>query len=139
MSCVLGFDYGTRLIGVAVGNQITQSAQALSVIENSPGGPDWAKVDALLQEWRPSALLVGLPLTLDDKEQPITRAARAFATALEKRYDLPLHAVDERYTSMEASRRFAEQRRSGTAKRKHAANIDSVAAQIIVESWLVTA
>ena len=139
MSCVLGFDFGTRLIGVAVGNQITQSAQALSVIENSPRGPDWATLDALLQEWRPSVLLVGLPLTLDDKEQPITRAARGFAAALEKRYGLRVHAVDERYTSMEASRRFAEQRRSGTAKRKHAANIDSVAAQIIVESWLATA
>lgn len=138
MSCILGFDFGTRLIGVAVGNRITQSAQALSVIENAPAGPDWSKFDALLKEWRPQALLVGLPLTLDDKEQPITRAARAFAAALEKRYGLPVHPVDERYTSMEASRRFAEQRRSGTAKRKHAANIDSVAAQIIVESWLAS-
>lgn len=136
MSCVLGFDFGARLIGVAVGNRITHSAQALGVIENAAHGPDWTKFDTLLKEWQPQALLVGLPLTLDGKKQPITQGARAFAATLEKRYSLPVHTVDERYTSVEASRRFAEQRRNGTAKRKHAANIDAVAAQIIVESWL---
>ena len=136
MSCVLGFDYGARRIGVASGNRISQSARPLPVLLVNAGEPDWGRVDALLAEWRPDALVVGLPLALDGGEQAITRGARAFAEALRQRSGLSVHLVDERHTSQEAARRFATQRAAGAARRRDAANLDSLAAAVILESWL---
>lgn len=134
--CVLGFDYGARRIGVASGNRISGSARALAPLMAKAGQPDWQRVDALLHEWKPDALVVGLPLTLDGGEQAITRGARTFAEALGQRSGLPVHMMDERHTSQEAARRFASQRASGAARRRDAANIDSIAACVILESWL---
>ena len=134
--CVLGFDYGARRIGVASGNRITGTARPLPGLTANAGKPDWSHIDALLAEWKPEALVVGLPLTLDGGEQAITRAARAFADTLGERSGLPVHLVDERHTSQEAARRFAAQRASGSARRRDAANLDSLAAAVIVESWL---
>lgn len=136
MSCVLGFDYGARCIGVASGNRISQSARPLAPLPAQAGQPDWSRVDALLAEWKPEALIVGLPLTLDGGEQAVTRGARAFADTLTRRSGLPVHLVDERHTSQEAARRFAAQRAAGSARRRDAANIDSLAAAVILESWL---
>lgn len=136
ITTVLGFDYGARRIGVAVGNRVTASARALDVVGNGANGPDWARIAALLREWRPDALLVGLPLTLDAGEQANSQNARAFADALHERHGLPVTLVDERLTSRAASDRFAERRAGGTAKRKHAAALDAIAAEIIVEQWL---
>ena len=135
-STVLGFDYGARRIGVAVGNALTGTARALEVVANGAQGPDWARVDGLMREWRPQVLLVGLPLTMDGEEQKNSAAARAFATALSNRFELPAHLVDERLSSVEAAQRFAQRRASGTAKRKQAAALDAVAAEVIVEQWL---
>jgi len=136
MGCILGFDYGTRMIGVAAGNRISASAQSLQALPAKGGEPDWQRVDALLAEWKPDALIVGLPLTLDGGEQAVTRGARGFAQKLHARYELPVHLVDERHTSQEAARRFAEQRAAGLQRRRHAANLDSLAAVVILESWL---
>ena len=79
--CVLGFDFGARRIGVASGNRISQSARPLPALIANKGVPDWVRVDTLLSEWQPEALVVGLPLTLDGGEQAITRGARAFANS----------------------------------------------------------
>ena len=128
----LAFDFGTRLIGVAIGHRISASARALTTLANG----DWARLDQLVNEWRPEHLVVGLPLALDGAEQPMSRAAREFAAALTRRYARKVDLVDERYTSGEAARRFAGQRASGSARRKDAAVIDALAAQIILESWL---
>lgn len=128
----LAFDFGTRLVGVAIGHRLSASARALTTFANG----DWTKLDALIAEWRPEHLVVGLPLALDGSEQPMSRAAREFATALTRRYARAVHLVDERYTSGEAARRFAAQRANGSARRKDAAAIDALAAQIILESWL---
>lgn len=129
---LLAFDYGSRLIGVAVGNRLTASARALDVIANG----NWAALDALVAEWQPQHFVVGLPLALDGSEQPMTRAARQFAAALSRRYARAAELIDERHTSQEASRRFADRRAHGAAKRKDAARIDALAAQIILETWL---
>lgn len=137
--CILGFDYGTRRIGVASGNRISQSARPLAALTAQAGQPDWPRIDALLADWKPEALIVGLPLTLDGGEQKITRDARAFADALTARSSLPVHLMDERHTSQEAARRFAAQRAAGAARRRDAANIDSLAAAVILESWLTHA
>lgn len=136
MSCVLGFDYGARRIGVASGNRISRSAQPLAPLAAQAGQPDWSRVDALLLEWKPEALIVGLPLTLDGGEQKITRSARAFADALSARSGLSVHLMDERHTSQEAARRFAALRAAGAARRRDAANLDSLAAAVILETWL---
>jgi len=133
---VMGFDYGARRIGIAVGNAITNSARAVDVLINGERGPDWHRLGTLLREWHPDALLVGLPLKLDDSEQHNSRAARAFATELEQRYGLPVRLVDERHSSQEAAQRFAARRAGGAARRKDAAALDAVAAEIIVERWL---
>ncbi|MBN8726639.1 MAG: Holliday junction resolvase RuvX [Xanthomonadales bacterium] len=132
---VLGFDFGTRLIGVAVGQQLTGGARALGTV---PTG-DWARLDAMVGDWNPGCLVVGLPLALDGAEQPMSRAARAFAAELERRHGRPVHLIDERHTSAEASRRFAARRAAGSARRKHAAAIDAVAAEIILETWFAEA
>lgn len=133
-STVLGFDYGARRIGVAVGNRLS-GARALEVIGNGAQGPDWARVGALVREWHPQLLLVGLPLTMDGAEQRNSQAARAFAAELTQRYSVPTQLVDERLSSREAAQRFASRRASGQAKRKHAAALDAVAAEIIIENW----
>lgn len=135
-ACLLAFDVGKRLIGVAVGSRASGGARALAAVACVDGEPDWARLDALVREWQPGAFVVGLPLALDGGEQSMTRTARAFAAALAERHGRPVHCVDERYTSREASRRFAEQRARGAARRKQAAAIDAVAAQIILEAWL---
>jgi len=134
---VLGFDFGTRVIGVAVGNRLT-GARALTTVGNGDT-PDWVKLDALIGEWRPAKLIVGLPLTLRGDEQAITRAARAFGAALGERYGIGIALVDERLTSHEAGRRFAARRAAGSAKRKHVAEIDAIAAEVILENWLASA
>jgi putative Holliday junction resolvase len=136
VSTVLGFDYGARRIGVAVGNALTGTARALEVIANGAQGPDWLRVDALMREWQPQILLVGLPLTMEGEEQKNSAAARAFAARLDEKYSLPTQLVDERLSSREAAQRFARRRASGQARRKHAAALDAVAAEIIIETWL---
>jgi len=133
---LLGFDYGGRRIGVAVGNGLTRSARALEVVANGAQGPDWRRIEALVREWRPQALLVGLPLTMDGNEQANSRAARAFAAELTTRYGIASEMVDERLSSVEASRRFAEGRARGESRRKHAQTLDALAAAIIIETWL---
>lgn len=136
ITTLLGFDYGARRIGVAVGNVLTGTARALGVIANGGQGPDWARLDALVREWRPHMLLVGLPLTMEGAEQSNSAAARAFAAMLNKRFDLPTNLVDERLSSVEAAQRFAQRRAGGSAKRKDAQTLDAVAAEVIVEQWL---
>jgi putative pre-16S rRNA nuclease len=136
-ACVLGFDFGQRLIGVAVGTRLS-GARPLATVGHSDAGPDWTRIGALIGEWRPARLVVGLPLTLDGAEQAMSRAARAFAAELGTRYRLDVALVDERLSSAEAARRFAAMRAAGTARRKHAAEVDAIAAQVILENWFAS-
>jgi len=135
--CVLGFDVGAKRTGVAVGNSLTMSARALRVIEHTDAGPAWTQIDALRSEWRPDALVVGEPLTLEGEVQPATQRARRFAAQLRHRYGLPVTLVDERSSSKEADARFARARAQGHARRRDAALQDAMAAQIILERWLL--
>lgn len=139
MSCVFGFDVGSRLTGVAVGNRVTSSARALATLAMREGEPDWQKLDQLRREWLPDTLAVGLPLTLDGGEQPASRKARRLAAQLQQRYDLPVVLVDERHSSQEAAARFAAARAAGLKRRRDAASIDAEAAAVILERWLTDA
>jgi len=139
MTCLFGFDVGTKLIGVAVGNRLTASARGLAAVAVRDGEPDWLKLDALRSEWLPETLIVGLPVNDDGSEQPMTRTARRFAARLGERYGLPVVFADERNTSQEAARRFAGARAAGLKKRSDAATIDAEAAAVILEAWLADA
>ena len=134
--CVLGFDVGARRIGVAVGNTLSATARALAVVDVGERGPDWPRIEALLREWQPQRLLVGEPLTLEGGEQPATHRARRFAQEIAARSGLAVDLVDERASSKEADRRFAQRRRNGEARRSDAAALDAIAAEIIIERWL---
>jgi putative Holliday junction resolvase len=136
MSCVFGFDVGSRLTGVAIGNTFTASARALTTLAMNDDAPDWTRLDTLHQEWQPDTLVVGLPLTLDGAEQPASRRARQFASRLQQRYGLPVVLVDERHSSQEAAQRFAAARAAGLKRRRDAASIDAEAAAVILERWL---
>lgn len=133
---VLGFDVGSRRVGVAVGSSFAHGARALAVIEVRDGAPDWHGIDRLREEWRPDALIVGDPMTLDDGDQPNRRRAQRFARQLRERYALPVMLVDERSSSREAAARFAADRAAGRRRRRDAAALDAVAAAIILERWL---
>ncbi|MEO7067860.1 MAG: Holliday junction resolvase RuvX [Rhodanobacter sp.] len=136
MSCVFGFDVGSRLTGVAVGNAFTMTARALTTLPMRDGEPDWNKLDALRKEWLPETLIVGLPLTLDGGEQPASRNARRFAAQLHERYGVDVALVDERHSSQEAARRFAAARAAGLKRKRDALTIDAEAAAVIAERWL---
>ena len=136
MSCALGFDVGSKLIGVAVGNKVTASARAITTIAMRNDDPDWAALDALRSEWLPDTLVVGLPLTLDGDEQAASKRARRFAERLQQRYRVPVMLVDERHSSLEAAERFADARAAGLKRRSDAAHLDAEAAAVILERWL---
>ena len=132
---VLGFDVGARRIGVAVGSPWGQGARALAVVDVHDDRIDWAALDRLHREWRPDAMVVGDPMTLDGGDQPIRIRARAFALELKARYGVPVAMVDERASSIEAAQRFAAERAQGRRRRRDAAALDAVAAAVIVERW----
>ena len=129
----LGFDFGYKRIGVAVGQQLTASASPLSTLEARLGVPNWEMVQKLLNQWRPVALVVGLPTCIDDKEQYTTAASKGFARQLRRRFKLPVHMVDERLSTVEArAHLFA----SGGYRNIKNSEVDSIAACIILEQWL---
>ena len=131
----LGFDFGERRIGVAVGQSLTGTATPLATIENPRNGINWQGVDALIKQWRPDLLVVGIPLTESGEVQPMTRAARSFAGKLAERTRLPVHHTDERYTSRAAADRLRDLRQAGSARRRDGRRSDAVAAQLILEQW----
>lgn len=132
---LLGFDYGERYIGVAVGNTSTRLAQPLDTVVVRKQAPDWGHISRLIAEWQPQALIVGLPLNMDDSENPMTRAAKRFGDRLKGRYNLPVHMVDERLTSHAARQALLE---AGVPPRRHKANLDKLAAQTILQAFLDT-
>jgi putative Holliday junction resolvase len=132
----LGFDYGGKFIGVAVGSTQSGLAQPVATVRVSAGRePDWDQIARLIAEWRPHALVVGLPLHMDGSEQAMTRAARAFGERLKERYNLPLHMVDERLTTRAAKDQLYA---AGVAGTRHKSRLDKVAAQTILQSFLDT-
>lgn len=130
----LGFDFGFKRIGVAVGQRLTSSASPLPTLIAKQGEPDWDKLGQLINQWKPAALVVGLPTRIDESEFYTTAAARGFAKKLRKRYALPVHLEDERLTTTEARARIFEE---GGFKKLKSSEVDSMAACIILEQWLL--
>jgi putative pre-16S rRNA nuclease len=134
---LLAFDFGTRRIGVAVGQTFTGSATAVGTLPARDGTPDWAAVDTCIAQWAPTRLLVGLPYNMDGSETTTTAACRAFGQKLARRSGLPVDYVDERLTSATAYDELRSERRSGTRSRRiRPQDIDANAARVILETWL---
>jgi len=134
---IIAFDFGLRRIGVAVGQTLTGSANVLAVVPVATQ-PDWQLITNILGEWKPVALVVGLPLSADGGETDMSKGARRFGRQLEGRFGIPVLFEDERLTSFSAGQRFVESRARSGMRRKDAALKDAIAAQIILESWLQT-
>ncbi|MGH8161258.1 MAG: Holliday junction resolvase RuvX [Gammaproteobacteria bacterium] len=133
---VLGFDYGTKRIGVAVGETVTGSARGLKALHTTAdGSPPWDDIAALLDEWRPADLVVGLPRHLDGRDSPLASSARAFATELERRSSLPVALCDEALSTEAARARLAERRKTG-ARRATRDDLNAEAACRILQTWL---
>lgn len=129
----LCFDYGEKRIGCAVGDDLTGGARVLPTID----GGDWGAVEKLIGQWRPQALIVGLPLNDDGSEQPASSAARRFARQLEGRLKLVVHLCDERYSSLAADDVLRDARSSGRlGRRVRKGDRDAQAARIILQQWL---
>jgi putative holliday junction resolvase len=118
----LAFDFGTQRTGVAIGNRLTQSAQALKTIK-AEGDARFSPIAAILKEWQPDALVVGVPRHPDGTAHEMTQRAQRFARQLAGRFHLPVHEVDERYSSVEAAAQGAH-------------DLDAESARIILEQFL---
>lgn len=129
---VLAFDFGTKRIGVAMGEWETGLAHALETISEEANDPRFARIGTLIAEWRPLELVVGLPLSLEGEEHELTKRCRRFANQLHGRFNLPVHLVDERLTSVEAEARLAE---AGVYGEKRKALTDSLAAEQILQDY----
>ena len=132
MHTLLGFDFGTQRIGVAVGQSITRTATALCTVNARNGRPDLDRILELIADWHPAALVVGLPLHADDSDSGTTTAARKFAQQLEERTCLPVYMIDERLSSHAAKQLQHQDKAAGKA------GIDAIAAMIILQNWLET-
>jgi len=132
---ILAFDFGRRRIGVAVGQTITASASPLGVVSNNESGPDQDGIAALIDEWQPARLIVGMPAHADGSTSDMQNYVNVFIETLGA-FKLPVDTVDERYTSVEAEAALKGARAAGTRGRISKESIDSAAAVLIAERYL---
>jgi putative Holliday junction resolvase len=145
----MGFDYGTKRIGIAIGQTITATANPLTTVLVKSQQPDWQHLQALVQEWQPQALIVGIPLHVDGSPNVITLAVQHFTQQLQQRCQLPVYRVNETLSSVAAAEKIsAPSMQLPTTKApyctlapKHSKKkqprhgLDAVAAQVILETW----
>ena len=123
-SIIMGFDFGMRRIGVAVGQEITKTASGLTVVQAFDGIPRWEYLDKIVLDWQPELFIVGLPINMDGSNSEMSKRAHKFSRRISSRYDIKSEMFDERLTSFEA-REYEEK-----------THIDAIAAKLILESWL---
>lgn len=134
---IIGFDFGLKRIGVATGNSLTGTTQALSTVPAKRGQPDWQVVERLLEQWSPSTLIVGLPLNMDGSESTMSANAREFGEQLRRRFNLEVVFTDERLSTAHAEQLLNEAtppRKSLARKRLKVR--DNLAAELIVQTYL---
>ena len=124
---VLAFDFGTKRIGVAYGQSLTGTAQALGVVPARDGIPDWQNIETLVVQWQPDVFVVGLPYNMDDSESELLIRARKFGQRLEGKLHKPCYGIDERLSSFEARGELLRGESTGA--------VDSLAARLILEAW----
>ncbi len=132
---IIAFDFGLRRIGVAIGQDITESASPLGVIANRDAGVDHDAIRALIKEWQPTGIVVGMPSHVDGTRSDLADTVDEFIAELGQ-YGLNIDTVDERYTSIEAESVLKKARAAGTRGRISKEMIDSAAAVFIAERYL---
>ena len=130
---VLGFDFGHKHIGVAIGEVLTATAKPLTTISARHGEPKWDDIQHLVERWNPEVLVVGVPINIDGTDGAMTNPAKKFAQELSEKCLLPVIEVDERLTTIEAKQQLFEK---GGFDALDKATIDAYSAKLIVESWL---
>ncbi|MDZ7923997.1 MAG: Holliday junction resolvase RuvX [Marinagarivorans sp.] len=133
MKYVIGFDYGLKNIGVAIGQSITQTASELKPLGAKDGIPNWEAIEKLLKEWDINSAVVGLPINMDGTDSELALRAKKFANRLHGRFGIQVHLMDERLSTREAKEEAANRGHKGHYKSDP---IDSIAARLILESWL---
>ncbi|QKK03640.1 MAG: Holliday junction resolvase RuvX [Pseudomonadota bacterium] len=137
---LLGIDFGQRTVGVALAHPMTGSARPLSPIRHRDRDTLLAQLGAVIRQWRPKCLIIGLPLAGDGGETEMSRQVRRLARDCGDRFpDLRVCLHDERLTSQAAAAQHASRRQAGRARRRDAVRLDSVAAALILESWMAEA
>jgi len=138
-AALLGVDFGQRTTGFAIGHRMTGTARPLSPVNHKNVDTLLKQVEKLLAEWAPAAVVVGLPLAMDGSETDMSRRARDFATRLKRRFpDVDVFLHDERLTSDAAAQRHAQRRQQGRSSRRDDQRLDSLAAGLILESWMAS-
>lgn len=134
---LLGIDFGLRTVGLAIGHALTGSARPLEPVRYRDTDSLMRQIDVVLSQWRPAHVVIGLPLGADGNESDMSRRVRDFAARLAERHDrIDVRLHDERLTSHAAAEHHASRRQQGRAKRRDAGRLDSVAASLILESWM---
>ncbi len=133
VNTVLAFDFGTKSIGVAVGQLVTGTASPLDALKAQDGIPNWDLLAQVFSEWNPDLAVVGLPVNMDGSNQQVTFSAKKFANRLNAKYKVKVETCDERLTTVEAKARLFE---LGGYKKLNKQKVDSVSACLIFESWL---
>ena len=148
---ILGFDFGLKQIGLAVGQTLTKTARPLIVLKAKDGKPQWQEIQDQIAQWKPDYLVVGLPLNMDGTESEMSARARKFANRLHGRFGCVVELCDERLSSAEAKSQLAEGREAlrhatsaedieqhgqALGRNKRDGTVDAIAAQLIIESWL---
>ena len=128
---IMGFDFGTKKIGVAIGQMVTATATPISIIRVENGVPNWGVLEKLINHWKPERFVVGLPLNMDDSSSNMSRRAIWFSSELENRFGIAVSNVDERLSTFEARQILKD----GATKSRQEGLDDKVAA-LILESWL---
>ncbi|MBO9489132.1 Holliday junction resolvase RuvX [Endozoicomonas sp. G2_1] len=129
---LIGFDFGKKYIGVAIGQELTGTASPLGSVKAQDGTPNWQQLEAFLKEWQPDLIVVGLPLNMDGTEQPLTQDVKKFANRIHGRFGLAVEFQDERLTTADAKERLFSQ---GGYRNLKKDNIDSHSAMLILESY----
>ncbi|MEP1582639.1 MAG: Holliday junction resolvase RuvX [Marinobacter sp.] len=129
---VIAFDFGTRRIGVASGQEMLGTGKPLTMLPARDGVPDWEQIGRLLKEWQPDRVLVGLPLNMDDTENDMCARARKFGKRLHGRFHVEVEMVDERLTSFEAK---GDVMASGGSRDFGRDGADDRAAVLMLETW----
>lgn len=134
---ILGFDFGMKYLGVAVGQSITKTATPLTSLNTRDGIPNWDEIQMLIDTWKPDNLVVGIPLNMDGTKQEITFAAEKFIKRLHARFKLPVFPVDERLSTWEAKQRTQNDKKDkNKTDKKNFKKINAMAAAILVEQWM---
>jgi putative Holliday junction resolvase len=133
---VLAFDFGLKRIGIASGDTVTRTAAPRPAALAGAGGPDWEAIAREVRALAPGVLVVGAPYNAGGGEGTLSEAVRRFASELQRRFALPVHLVDERFSSLEANEALRARRASGERRRRvRRADIDSAAAAVILGRW----